>query len=84
MVQRVFFRFYLGGVQQFPDWFQVIFTSPITSAVIVVFILNLLFNHFGADRLPDDVPEGPGADEASALAPITELDDLVQRDVALT
>lgn len=38
----------------FPDWFQVIFTSPITSAVIVVFALNLLFNHFGADRTPDD------------------------------
>lgn len=40
--------------KQFPDWFQVIFTSPITSAVVVVFSLNLLFNHFGADRTPDD------------------------------
>lgn len=39
--------------KQFPDWFQVIFTSPITSAVLVVFALNLLFNHFGADREPD-------------------------------
>jgi NCS2 family nucleobase:cation symporter-2 len=40
--------------KSFPDWFQVIFTSPITSAVIVVFILNLLFNHFGADKQPED------------------------------
>lgn len=39
--------------QQFPDWFQVIFTSPITSAVIVVFVLNLLFNHLGADPDPE-------------------------------
>lgn len=47
--------------KQFPDWFQVIFTSPITSAVIVVFTLNLLFNHFGADRQPD--PAEPSSAE---------------------
>jgi xanthine permease len=34
--------------QQFPDWFQTIFGSAITSTVIVVFVLNLLFNHFNA------------------------------------
>jgi xanthine permease len=34
--------------QQFPDWFQTIFGSAITSTVIVVFLLNLLFNHFNA------------------------------------
>jgi uric acid transporter len=33
---------------QFPDWFQTIFGSAITSTVIVVFLLNLLFNHFNA------------------------------------
>jgi len=62
--------------KQFPSWFQVIFTSPITSAVIVVFVLNLLFNHFGADRLPDDVPEDAAAEEF--VAPITELDALIE------
>ena len=33
---------------QFPNWFQIIFGSAITSTVIVVFVLNLVFNHFGA------------------------------------
>lgn len=45
--------------KSFPDWFQVIFTSPITSAVIVVFTLNLLFNHWGADRAADDPVSEP-------------------------
>jgi xanthine/uracil permease len=31
---------------QFPDNFQVIFGSGITSTVIVVFVLNLVFNHW--------------------------------------
>ena len=33
---------------QFPNWFQIIFGSAITSTVIVVFVLILVFNHFGA------------------------------------
>lgn len=35
---------------QFPENFQVIFGSGITSTCIVVFILNLLFNHIGRGR----------------------------------
>jgi NCS2 family nucleobase:cation symporter-2 len=31
----------------FPDWFQTIFGSAITSTVIIVFVLNLVFNHLG-------------------------------------
>ena len=34
---------------KFPKNFQVIFGSSITATVIVVFVLNLVFNHFGAD-----------------------------------
>jgi NCS2 family nucleobase:cation symporter-2 len=34
--------------QHFPADFQVIFGSSITSSVIVVFVLNLVFNHWGA------------------------------------
>jgi xanthine permease len=34
--------------EQFPDWFQTIFGSAITSTVIVVFVLNLVFNHWNA------------------------------------
>jgi xanthine/uracil permease len=34
--------------QHFPADFQVIFGSSITSTVIVVFVLNLVFNHWGA------------------------------------
>ena len=33
--------------QHFPADFQVIFGSSITSTVIVVFVLNLVFNHWG-------------------------------------
>jgi uric acid transporter len=40
--------FNLSIYQQFPDWFQTIFGSAITSTVIVVFSLNVLFNHFNA------------------------------------
>lgn len=59
--------------QSFPDWFQVIFTSPITSAVIVVFALNLLFNHFGADRTPDDLVP----DMTDVVADMTEVPDAI-------
>jgi uric acid transporter len=34
--------------QHFPADFQVIFGSSITSTVLVVFVLNLVFNHWGA------------------------------------
>ncbi len=38
---------------KFPTDFQMIASSPITSAVIVVFVLNLLFNHWRSDtRVP--------------------------------
>ncbi|MFD6352387.1 nucleobase:cation symporter-2 family protein [Nocardia tengchongensis] len=37
---------------KFPTDFQMIAGSPITSAVIVVFVLNLVFNHWGAGRRP--------------------------------
>jgi xanthine permease len=30
---------------QFPDWFQTVFDSAITTTAIVAFVLNLLFNH---------------------------------------
>jgi NCS2 family nucleobase:cation symporter-2 len=40
--------FNLQLYNQFPDWFQTIFGSAITSTVIVVFALNLLFNHWNA------------------------------------
>jgi uric acid transporter len=33
---------------KFPKNFQVIFGSSITATVIVVFVLNLVFNHWGA------------------------------------
>ena len=46
--------------QQFPKDFQIIFGSAITSTVIVVFVLNLVFNYYGAfpKRPGDGVIEG--------------------------
>ncbi|MFE3190808.1 nucleobase:cation symporter-2 family protein [Nocardia sp. NPDC059240] len=38
---------------KFPTNFQMIASSPITSAVIVVFVLNLVFNHWGAGKRKD-------------------------------
>ena len=38
---------------KFPSWFQVIFGSSITSTVIVVFVLNLVFNHFTSESEPE-------------------------------
>ena len=35
---------------KFPSWFQTIFGSSITSTVVVVFVLNLLFNHWAAGK----------------------------------
>ncbi|WP_216898114.1 nucleobase:cation symporter-2 family protein [Nocardia alni] len=42
---------------KFPSDFQMIASSPITSAVIVVFLLNLLFNHWRVGNRPE-VPAG--------------------------
>ncbi|MEC3956927.1 nucleobase:cation symporter-2 family protein [Nocardia sp. CDC153] len=38
---------------KFPTDFQMIASSPITSAVIVVFVLNLLFNHWNVGKRPE-------------------------------
>jgi len=38
---------------RFPTDFQMIASSPITSAVIVVFLLNLLFNHWRTGKQPE-------------------------------
>ncbi len=40
--------------RHFPQNFQTIFGSAITSTVIVVFILNLAFNHWGTGSKPKD------------------------------
>ena len=55
--------------QHFPQNFQVIFGSSITSTVIVVFVLNLVFNHWKLFRPEHD--EGPveTAMEHGAVAP---------------
>ncbi len=57
--------------QHFPQNFQVIFGSSITSTVIVVFVLNLFFNHWGGFTR-----RNPGtleiAFEAGAIAPEPE------------
>jgi NCS2 family nucleobase:cation symporter-2 len=60
--------------QHFSSDFQVIFGSSITSTVIVVFVLNLIFNHW----LPD-FPRKEGAVEAAvesgAVAPDDEAEE---------
>ncbi|WP_405490225.1 nucleobase:cation symporter-2 family protein [Nocardia sp. NBC_00511] len=45
--------------KQFPTDFQMIAGSPITSAVVVVFVLNLVFNHWGSGKpqVPEQTPE---------------------------
>ncbi|MCI9889842.1 purine permease [Micrococcales bacterium 31B] len=37
----------------FPDWFQTVFHSGITSAAVTAMVLNLVFNHFRAGNAPD-------------------------------
>jgi xanthine permease len=56
---------------KFPDNFQVIFSSSITSTVIVVFILNLFFNHLrlGARDSAIGVPGEMASDLSPALRP---------------
>lgn len=46
--------------KSFPDWFQVIFGSAITSTVIIVFVLNLIFNHFSKNH-DEEVEESMAA-----------------------
>jgi uric acid transporter len=67
--------------QHFPQNFQVIFGSSITSTVIVVFVLNLVFNHwklFPREREREGAVEtaleygavaGPDLDSGSAADP---------------
>lgn len=55
----------------FPEWFQVIFDSGITSAAITAVLLNIVFNIIG--RSPDD--EGPIFAEAPGPAMITDDDE---------
>jgi NCS2 family nucleobase:cation symporter-2 len=40
--------------RHFPNNFQTIFGSAITSTVIVVFVLNLVFNHWGTGKKSED------------------------------
>ena len=60
--------------EKFPRDFQIIFGSAITSTVIVVFLLNLLFNHwtFLGEPRPGVVSE---AVEAGAVVPEEALPD---------
>jgi xanthine permease len=43
--------------KHFPDWVQTICGSPITITAVVVFSLNLLFNHFGKSRVGKSLGE---------------------------
>jgi uric acid transporter len=52
--------------EKFPSDFQVIFGSSITSAVIVVFTLNLVFNHWTWHRPQED----DAVDEALAYGAV--------------
>jgi uric acid transporter len=60
--------------EKFPRDFQIIFGSAITSTVITVFLLNLLFNHWTlfSDLHPGVVAE---AVDAGAVAPEAEPAD---------
>ncbi|MGH3627551.1 MAG: solute carrier family 23 protein, partial [Sciscionella sp.] len=54
---------------RFPTEFQVIFGSPITSAVVVAFLLNLLFNHWKRNRdVPEDTDEADPSGAGTATA----------------
>lgn len=59
----------------FPDWFQIIFGSEITTAAFVAFGLNLFFNHWMVRPAVDVGPMDAGADSAvgaPATVDITE------------
>jgi NCS2 family nucleobase:cation symporter-2 len=49
---------------EFPKDFQVIFGSSITATVIVVFVLNLVFNHWVRDGHPAETAESAESAEA--------------------
>ncbi len=53
--------------RNFPNSFQTIFGSAITSTVIVVFVLNLLFNEFGAGGKPKSADLTLAAVNAGAI-----------------
>jgi uric acid transporter len=54
---------------KFPKNFQVIFGSSITATVIVVFVLNLVFNHFAPDQSESAVQLA--VDEGAVVLPGT-------------
>jgi len=65
--------------QQFPADFQVIFGSSITSTVIVVFVLNLVFNHWWPN-LPRHRGAVEQAIEHGAVAPATTEEQTVDAE----
>lgn len=61
----------------FPDWFQIIFGSEITTAAFVAFGLNLFFNHLMARPPVELGPMDAGADSkvgAPATVDLTEIE----------
>jgi uracil-xanthine permease len=66
--------------QHFPQNFQVIFGSSITSTVIVVFVLNLVFNHWGGIAKRDGLVST--AVDAGAVVP-SEQDEVDLSDAAV-
>ena len=65
---------------KFPEAFQVIFGSGITATVIVVFLLNLVFNHW-VRRPKTELTEEPVAPQFGAYEGIT-TDRLAEPEVA--
>ncbi len=66
--------------QHFPQNFQVIFGSSITATVIVVFVLNLVFNHWGGIAKRDGLVST--AVDAGAVVP-SEQDEVDLSDAAV-
>lgn len=69
----------------FPDWFQTVFGSAITTTAVVAFLLNLMFNHLkfrgpqnlgpqdsGVSVDPDAVAPAPAIDLADVMTPAKE------------
>jgi xanthine/uracil permease len=65
--------------QHFPADFQVIFGSSITSTVIVVFVLNLVFNHWWPN-LPRKQGMVETAIEHGAVAPATTEEEKAEAE----
>ena len=53
---------------KFPKNFQMIFGSSITATVLVVFVLNLLFNEFGPDAQSESTVQ-LAVDEGAVVLP---------------